>query len=344
MDKNLSVGPMRTSYYYINFMIDAGMIKTLIIMNPSKDRPASELLQKFDRANIIEVSIPSRLPVPLWILHPLIIFNLIKSSLFSPFPILILWYPPFLLLQFSSILKKTRFLMMDSQVTLIRSTSKLTNFNRLKIFIYKIFEKRIVNYSQKAAFVSTADQLLYPRATHVNLPIGKPTNTKPQPRFQKELIKILIPRPNMENLIVFQEMYDESSEVVILLNEDLPFELKSNWSHIRFIDNYDRLFIESDAVVLLDKGGAGVANRFVTASKYHCLIFSTFDGQRGIDGEWPNVIYKGNSIRHLATNLSLYAKNKVGKHLIFEDAKVMDKISENLSSFYYPQSVRKFFF
>ena len=349
LDKNLSIGPMYTSYLYIRYMIETDLLHNMVLIKPHRSSLKQAIFKNAHGIKITEIYMPKFIPVPLWIFHPRLILCLLKAYILKPNKVIILWYPPFILLQLKFLLRHTKFLMMDSQVRLILTTSKDNFLNRLKIQFYTYFEKRIVKNAQKAAFVSQTDALMYAGADEVKLPTIRPKFSKSSVDLQKKKrLNVLLPRPDIFYLDDFHSYLNLGSgaDVTILLNSDLPFTLQANWAHKKFLDDYEMAFRQADIVVLLDRGGAGVANRYITASKFGCSVFSTTDGVRGITGDWPNLIQVNDNLQELSEFLSNYINelNDLNNlNVESTDSQISGKVMQNLEEYYYPKSVELFF-
>jgi hypothetical protein len=216
---------------------------------------------------------------------------------------------------------------MDSQALLIKSTSN-TLLGRLKYFLYRHIELYIGRKSYALNFVSERCALFYQNVVKklivTKLPIRTDCIRISNTRVPR---RILIPRPNIDNLNHLDlSMFKRAS--VQLLTKDITYS--EQYSLINFVDDYCAWFSNGGLVLLLDKGGAGVPNRFLISAALGLPIIATFDALRGIDWDYSNLLLVSNDMN---------AINSFIKDLDFTKLKYVDE-PEQIKNYFPSEAVK----
>jgi hypothetical protein len=224
-----------------------------------------------------------------------------------------LWFPGAIMATGYTKIRKTIFLMCDSQVKLIKTTIKNLTFSKkafayLAYLCYSVLEFYISTFAYKAIYASVHD-LNKRRKSQKNIIVAKlplQFTSVQKKKAGTPLPKIiLVPRPDIQLLCQFIKNLEGVSqyEIKVLLNSPIPSEILNKITHIKYIDNYFDFFKDGGIVALLDSGGAGMSNRSLLISSLGLPFVGTPDSIRGHEVSLPNCLLISNDMSSLARSV-----------------------------------------
>lgn len=288
IDRENFIGPMSTSEMVSEYLLDNGCINNIykIVLQKNIESPSGNEFYINDKS-ILKKTINKEL-------------NCWLADIYKKYDlVIVLWYPKLCFNLSIKQVKKSKFIMMDSQYELIKSTLKFDKLffsNILKMYMYLFIEFLYSRFSNGMYFVSNRD-IKFKNSKKINLPL------KYEESFKRKIKPIiLIPRPDKKLFLKFMEHLPDNYHVKVLLNDELNFQ-RQNFSHFKFVKNYSSFYEEGCVVILLDKGGAGVANRILKVSEFGYPFFCTNDSMRGHNVHFENCFGKIDDMKTLSNKV-----------------------------------------